>query len=119
MKKSIMAYCQGKHGAVKEYPFGPEPEVYKVGGKMFAFIYEGAEDACRINLKCDPVIAGNLREQLESVKPGYHMNKKHWNTVIVDGSLSLAEIYDMIDHSYSLVVSKLPRSQRDLLQEQQ
>ncbi|WP_342566236.1 MmcQ/YjbR family DNA-binding protein [Paenibacillus sp. FSL R7-0345] len=118
MKNKIMDYCLKKRGAVKEYPFGPEPEVFKVGGKMFAFIYEGAEEACRINLKCDPVIAGNLREQLEAVKPGYHMNKKHWNTVIVDGSLSLTEIYDMIDHSYNLVVGKLPRSQRDLLQEE-
>lgn len=118
MKNSIIEYCLGKHGAVKEYPFGPEPEVFKVGGKMFAFLYEGTEEACRINLKCDPVIAVNLREQLEAVKPGYHMNKKHWNTVIVDGSLSLDEIYDMIDHSYSLVVAKLPRSQRDILPEE-
>ncbi len=118
MKQKITAYCLSKRGAGLEQPFGPESEVIKVGGKMFALIFKGTRDEFRINLKCDPVIAGNLREQLEAVKPGYHMNKKHWNTVIVDGSLSLAEIYDMIDHSYNLVVAKLPRSRRDILLEE-
>lgn len=113
MRSSIIAYCLKKQGATQDQPFGPEAEVLKVGGKMFALVVEGREDEFRLNLKCDPVIAENLREQHEAVGPGYHMNKKHWNTIRVDGSLPLSDIFDMIDHSYDLVRGKLPKSVRE------
>ncbi|MNI69998.1 hypothetical protein D3C73_1257790 [compost metagenome] len=113
MRNEITAFCLKKQGAAREYPFGPETAVFKAGGKMFAMIFEGENGPLRVNLKCDPVIAGNLREQHEAVKPGYHMNKKHWNTVVIDGSLPLTDIMDMINHSYDLVVAKLPKSQRE------
>ncbi|WP_262988459.1 MmcQ/YjbR family DNA-binding protein, partial [Enterococcus faecium] len=74
---NIIEYCLTKKGAVKDFPFGPDILVIKVAGKMFALIFESRHT---INLKCDPVIAENLREQHENVQPGYHMNKKHWNT---------------------------------------
>lgn len=85
----------------------------KVGGKMFALITTTAgEKVSHISLKCDPVIAENLREQHDAVQPGYHLNKKHWNTVTVDGSLTEADLRDMIDHSYDLVLKSLPKAQR-------
>ncbi|MDQ0088993.1 putative DNA-binding protein (MmcQ/YjbR family) [Paenibacillus anaericanus] len=117
MKNSIIDYCLKKHGATKEYPFGDDPMVIKIAGKMFALIFEDEGDNFHLNLKCDPVIAANLREQLEAVRPGFHMNKKHWNTVMIDGSLSESEVYDMIDHSYDLVVNNLPKRLRESIAE--
>ncbi|MEI7025080.1 MmcQ/YjbR family DNA-binding protein [Paenibacillus sp. y28] len=109
--EAVAAYCLSKKGAFKDYPFGPEPLVMKVGGKMFALLSEGPEKV-EISLKCDPVIAENLREQHEAVRPGYHLNKKHWNTVTVMSALAQDELFAMIDHSYTLVVSKLPKAVR-------
>lgn len=109
--KPIIDYCLSLKFAEKDYPFGPEPLVMKVGGKMFALIADNA-----ISLKCDPVIAENLREQHEAVKPGYHLNKKHWNTVTVDGSIPLGEINDMIAHSYALVFKGLPKAERSRIE---
>ncbi|GFN31277.1 MmcQ/YjbR family DNA-binding protein [Paenibacillus xylaniclasticus] len=109
--ESVKAYCLGKRGAQETYPFGPEPFVAKVCGKMFALVSEGS-----VSLKCDPVIALNLREQNPAVKPGYHMNKKHWNTVSFVPELSEDELNDMIDHSYDLVVRSLTKAQREQLQ---
>ncbi|WNQ12777.1 MmcQ/YjbR family DNA-binding protein [Paenibacillus aurantius] len=114
MSKALIRYCLSKKGAVEDRPFGPEPLVVKVGGRMFALIAESAE-ACHFSLKCDPVIAENLREQHSAVRPGYHLNKKHWNTVVLDGSLPEEDVMAMIDHSYDLVVAKLPRSVREEL----
>ena len=85
-----------------DYPFGKEAAVYKVGDKMFAIIQEGS-DPVRLSLKCDPQLAEILREKYESVVPGYHLNKKHWNTIICSGQLSEQEIKDLIVHSYHLV----------------
>ncbi|MBW4080633.1 MmcQ/YjbR family DNA-binding protein [Paenibacillus sp. S150] len=113
MRNNIIEYCLKKKGAAKEYPFGPEAMAVKIAGKMFALIFEDSANSFRINLKCDPVIAENLREQLKAVRPGYHMNKKHWNTVTVDGSLPESDVFDMIDHSYDMVVKKLPKSLRE------
>ncbi len=87
-----------------EYPFGEGVAVYKTGEKMFALIAEGS-NPLRISLKCDPVLAKNLREKYESVQEGYHLNKKHWNTIILTGQLSDDEIRDLIRHSYELVKS--------------
>lgn len=105
------AYCKGLKGAVEDYPFGPEPLVMKVGGKMFALL--GVNDGiANISLKCEPHMAELLRMQHEAVKPGYHLNKKHWNTVTLDGSIPDDEVREMIDHSYELVVRGLTRAQR-------
>src|SRR6185503_11990267 len=82
-----------------EYPFGEGAAVYKTGDKMFAIIQEGS-DPIRVSLKCDPQLAEVLREKYETVVPGYHLNKKHWNTVICSGQLSDEEIKDLIVHSY-------------------
>lgn len=93
-----------------DYPFGEEVSVYKIGhketggGKMFALITEGA-DPLRVSLKCDPKLAETLREKYESIQPGYHLNKKHWNTVVCSGQLANDEIKDLARHSYELVVA--------------
>ncbi|OMF38432.1 MmcQ-like protein [Paenibacillus sp. FSL H8-0548] len=113
MKNNIIKYCLMKKGAAREYPFGPDSMVLKIEGKMFALIFEGKEEYLQINLKCDPMIAENLREQHEAVRPGYHMNKKHWNTITIDGSMPEMDVFEMIDHSYDLVVGNLPKSLRE------
>ncbi|MUT68411.1 MmcQ/YjbR family DNA-binding protein [Paenibacillus sp. NEAU-GSW1] len=110
--QSLIEYCEQKRGASGEYPFGPEPLVMKVAGKMFALF-----SAESVSLKCDPIIAANLREEHAAVKPGYHLNKKHWNTVLNDGTLSNEEMKSMIDHSYELVVASLTKAARQALAE--
>ncbi|HEV2403452.1 MAG TPA: MmcQ/YjbR family DNA-binding protein [Candidatus Saccharimonadales bacterium] len=85
-----------------EYPFGEGVAVYKVGEKMFALVTEGS-NPIRLSLKCDPQLAATLRERYESVLPGYHLNKKHWNTLLLTGQLSWQEVQDLIRHSYDLV----------------
>lgn len=104
---SLTDYCLAKQGAVKSFPFGPEPLVVKVGSRMFALITDGS-----ISLKCDPVIAANLREQYAAVTPGYHLNKQHWNTIQLDGSIPDEELQDMINHSYDLVFKGLTKDER-------
>ncbi len=95
-------------------PFGPEVLVYKVGGKMFATL--SPEDVpARMNLKCDPERAIDLREEHESILPGYHMNKRHWNTLVLDQSLNGDLIGLLIEHSYSLVRASLTKKIRDAL----
>lgn len=107
-------YCLSLKGAREDYPFGPEPLVIKVGGKMFALIGADAENIS-LSLKCDPDMADMLRGQYDAVRPGYHMNKRHWNTVSVDGSVPDDELKWMIDHSYALVVKSLRKADRELL----
>ena len=101
----------GKPGAVEDFPFDSVTLVIKVGGKMFA-LTNITEVPLRINLKCDPIKAEFLRAHYSSVIPGYHMNKKHWNTVILDGSIPESEVCSMIDDSYALVVKGLPKTRR-------
>ncbi|MBA9084900.1 putative DNA-binding protein (MmcQ/YjbR family) [Fontibacillus solani] len=114
MYNKLIAYCLSHKRAVQDYPFGPDLLVMKVGGKMFALISVPADQAAvRISLKCDPVIAANLREQHECVQPGYHLNKKHWNTVIADGSLPMDDLKAMIEHSYNLVLGSLTKATRE------
>ncbi|WP_127532373.1 MmcQ/YjbR family DNA-binding protein [Paenibacillus kobensis] len=108
--ESVRTYCLSKRGAKETYPFGPDPFVAKVCGKMFALLSEGS-----VALKCDPEIALNLREQNPAVKPGYHLNKKHWNTVSFIPGLTEDELNDMIDHSYDLIVKSLTKAQREEL----
>ena len=104
-------YCLNKNAAVKEYPFDKYVSVYKVGGKMFA-LKKDAEEPLRINLKCDPLYALELRSLYESIIPGYHMNKKHWNTVICDGTVEDKLIESMIDDSYDLVFNSLTKKEQ-------
>jgi predicted DNA-binding protein (MmcQ/YjbR family) len=103
--------------AWEDFPFGPEVAVMKVAGKMFATLSHAA-DLWRINLKCDPDEALMLRDIFDAVLPGYHMNKRHWNTVLLDGSIPRGEIERMIDSSFDLVVSGLPARSRKALQRQ-
>ena len=95
-------------------PFGPEHLVHKVGGKIFA-IHSPMEDPIRLNLKCDPERAVELRAEHESIIPGYHMNKRHWNTLILDGYLPAALVKELIRHSYDLVFASLPGKTREAL----
>jgi predicted DNA-binding protein (MmcQ/YjbR family) len=104
-------HCLAFTGAEETFPFGPRTSVFKVAGKMFALSQLGA-DSLRISLKCEPVLAEALRETHAAVIPGYHLNKRHWNTVILDGSLPDETIRDMIEDSYDIVVSKLARGDR-------
>ena len=106
-------YCISKPGVTEEFPFDENTLVFKVMGKMFALT--DLVDAFSLNLKCDPERAIELREQFPAIQPGYHMNKAHWNTVLMDGSLSSNLILELIDHSYQLVVDKLPGKIRQSL----
>jgi predicted DNA-binding protein (MmcQ/YjbR family) len=107
----IIEYCLNKPASSSGYPFGEGTLVFKVVNKMFALIPE-ENSPLRINLKCDPDDALALREQHPAIIPGYHMNKKHWNTLILDGSLPEKLVYELIDHSYELVVSKMSKAER-------
>lgn len=98
--------------AQEDWPFGPDALVLKVHGRMFALLYE-QQGVARVNLKCDPAEAQMLRDIFPAVLPGYHMNKKHWNTVVLDGSVPVGEIQRMMENSWRLVVEKLPRKARD------
>lgn len=100
--KQLEAFILNLPDAKLDYPFGEEVAVYKVADKMFALIAEQAEPV-RLSLKCDPQLAQLLREKYETVLPGYHLNKKHWNTIICSGQLTDQEVRDLIVHSYHLV----------------
>lgn len=100
--KTVEAYVLSMPNARLDYPFGEGVAVYKVNDKMFALIPEG-KDPVQISLKCDPTLAENLREKYETVMPGYHLNKKHWNTMILSGQIPWDEVQDLIKHSYQLV----------------
>ena len=102
-------YCLSKPGATEGTPFGPDVLVFKVAGKMFALAALD-EVPSTVNLKCDPELALDLRDRYEQVRPGYHMNKKHWNTVEIEGAIPDGELRKMIDHSYDLVIKKAPKS---------
>src|SRR3989449_3238418 len=102
-------YCLSKPRTTEGTPFGPDVVVFKVAGKMFALA--SLDDVpATANLKCDPDLALELRDRYEQVQPGYHMNKKHWNTVEIDTGIPDAELCKMIDHSYGLVVASLPKA---------
>ena len=102
-------YCLQKKGARETFPFDQETIVYKVGGKMFALA--NIEHFRSINVKCDPEKALELRSRYSAVLPGWHMNKKHWNTIrLDDDSITDAQIFEWIDHSYALVFAKLPKA---------
>lgn len=106
--------CLRKPGAVEDFPFGEQVSVFKVAGKMFALSdLDGLP--LEVSLKCDPDLAEALRSQHAAIRAGYHLNKRHWNTVVLDGSMREQAIADMIEDSYDLVVSRLPRAARRAL----
>ncbi len=109
----IREYCLMKKGVEECTPFGPDTLVYKVMGKVFALTNLDGE--LSINLKCDPEKAIDLREMYPSVMPGYHMNKTHWNSVYIDGSVSDKLIKEWIDHSYNLVAASLSKANKEFL----
>jgi len=104
-------YCLHKPFVTEEFPFGPETLVFKVAGKMFALAALD-ETELKVNLKCDPDRAEELRESFPEIQPGYHMHKKYWNTVHFHGSLSDSFLRELIDHSYELVLDSLPKSKK-------
>ena len=103
--ESLREYCLSKPGAEETLPFGPNTLVFKVNGKAFLLTSLDSEDL-RFNVKCDPDKAIELREGYSCVMPGWHMNKKHWNTIVVDGSVSSKQLKEWIDWSYDLVKKK-------------
>ena len=107
-------YCLSKSQATESTPFGPDVLVFKVAGKMFALAALD-EIPATVNLKCDPDVALELRDRYEQVQPGYHMNKKHWNTVEISSGVPEAELRKMIDHSYDLIVKSLPKAAKTQL----
>jgi len=108
-------YLLSQPAAILDYPFGPDVAVFKVRNKMFATLSE-TEGLAYSNLKCDPEEALMLRDLFNEVTPGYHMNKKHWNTIDLQGELPPGEIQRMMDNSYTLVVKSLPRKIRQSLE---
>jgi len=110
----LRRWCLGQSGAVEDFPFGPEHSVFKVGGKMFAL---SALDRVplEVSVKCEPELATHLRDSYDAIRPGYHLNKRHWNTLTLDGSLPDRLVRELIEDSYDLVVSALPKRTRGQL----
>ena len=109
--EQFLEYCRKKPFVTEDFPFGPENLVLKVKGKIFA-VTDLDDAEFKVNLKCDPEKAELLRDQFIEVKPGYHMNKKHWNTVEFNSGLSIKLLKEWVDHSYECVVKTLPKSER-------
>ncbi|RYG05302.1 MAG: MmcQ/YjbR family DNA-binding protein [Chitinophagaceae bacterium] len=108
--ETFRTYCLSFPETTEEFPFGPDTLVYKVRGKMFALT--DIESFVSINIKCDPEVAVELRERYPAVQPGYHMSKKHWNTIEMDGSVPEKLLREWIRNSYDLVVAKLPKKNK-------
>ncbi len=111
--EDIREYCLGKKETSESFPFDDTTLVFKVLNKMFALI--NLDGDLRLNLKCEPEKAIELRERYSAVLPGYHMNKKLWNTILIDGSIHNNLLKGWIDDSYDLIVGKMPKKDRDLL----
>ncbi|KAB2370373.1 MmcQ/YjbR family DNA-binding protein [Actinomadura montaniterrae] len=114
LRDQVIDDCAAKTGAVEDYPFGDGVAVFKVAGRMFALVSLGPPPGA-VSLKCDPDLAVELRDRHAAITPGYHLNKRHWNTVTLDGSVPDDELQEMIDHSYALVVARLTKAQRTQL----
>jgi len=108
---ALKRLCLAFPGAEETFPFSPEVSVFKVGGKIFALASLQAEPLA-VSLKCEPPLAEQLRDAHPAIVPGYHLNKRHWNTVTLDGSLDDEIVRDMVEDSYDLVVEQLPRAKR-------
>jgi predicted DNA-binding protein (MmcQ/YjbR family) len=105
--EELRDHCLAKPSVTEGFPFGEDTLVFKVAGKIF--LLTGLEQGDRFNVKCDPELAVELRERYTEVQPGYHMNKKMWNTVFMNGSLTRKQLLDMVDHSYNQVIKSLPK----------
>ena len=112
--EAIRDHCLAKEGVTEGFPFGEDVLVFKVMSRMFALV-NLERIPTTVNLKCDPERAVELRERYGAVEPGWHMNKQHWNTLHLDGTIPSAEVRDLIDHSYELVVQKLTLRDRETL----
>jgi predicted DNA-binding protein (MmcQ/YjbR family) len=112
--QELRDHCLTYPGSSETFPFGPETSVFKVAGKIFA-ISRLAGDPLEISLKCEPALAEQLREAHPAIRPGYHLNKRHWNTVTLDGSVGDEMLMNMIEDSYDLIVSRLPQARRRAL----
>ena len=110
----LRAHCLSLKGAEESWPFGPDVTVFKLAGKMFA-LCNPEQSPLRLNLKCEPALAELLRENFEAIAPGWHMNKRHWNTVTLGLDLPDEEVKKQIDHSYALIKASLPKRVRDSL----
>lgn len=110
--QQLKKYCLSKKGVYEDFPFDDETLVFKVGSKMFALTNIN-EKELKVNLKCDPMMAQDLRREYVAIKPGYHMNKIHWNTVEIDGSIDDKIIEMLIDISYDLVFKGLKKKERE------
>jgi predicted DNA-binding protein (MmcQ/YjbR family) len=107
--------CLAMPGASEEFPFGPQNSVFKVAGKIFALSRLGRSRPLRISLKCEPGLAEQLRVSHPAITAGYHLNKRHWNTIVLDGSLPDPMLRDMIEDSYDLIVAALPKAKQRAL----
>jgi predicted DNA-binding protein (MmcQ/YjbR family) len=110
----LRGWCLGQAGAIEDFPFGPENSVFKVAGKMFA-LSALERTPLEVSVKCEPELAVALRDAHLAIRPGYHLNKRHWNTITLDGSLPDQLVRDLIEDSYDLVVSALPKRVREEL----
>jgi predicted DNA-binding protein (MmcQ/YjbR family) len=108
----LRRWCLAQAGAVEDFPFGPEHSVFKVGGKMFA-LSALARAPLEVSAKCEPELAVQLRDSYRAIRPGYHLSKRHWNTMTLDGSLPDELVRDLIQDSYDLVVDALPKRTRE------
>jgi predicted DNA-binding protein (MmcQ/YjbR family) len=111
---ALRSWCVRQTGAIEDFPFGPGTSVFKVEGKIFAL---SALDSTplKVSVKCEPELAVALRDSYPAIRPGYHLNKRHWNTITLDGSLPDQLVRDLIEDSYDLVVSALPQRVREQL----
>ena len=112
--ETLRTYCLSKKAVTEDFPFGEDTLVFRVMNKIFLLV-SLSSNPLQFNAKCDPDKAIELREQYDAVQPGYHMNKKHWNTIILDGSLAISLVKEMIDDSYALIVKSLPKKEREQL----
>jgi predicted DNA-binding protein (MmcQ/YjbR family) len=111
---ALRRFCLSLPGAVEEFPFGEQTSVFKVSGKIFA-LSPLRSRPLRVSLKCEPGLAERLRASYPAVGPGYHLNKRHWNTVVLDGSLPDTMVREMVEDSHDLIVASLPRATRESL----
>ena len=109
--ESLRSYCLNKKGVIESFPFGDDTIVFKLYDKIF--LLAGLNNPISFNVKCDPEEAIVLREEHQEIIPGFHMNKKHWNTVFYNGSLTDVLLYQQIDHSYQLIINSLPKSKQE------
>ncbi len=112
--RELRRWCLEHAGAIEDFPFGPEHSVFKVGGKIFALSALG-RTPLEVSVKCEPELADQLRASYAAIRPGYHLNKRHWNTITLDGSVSDQLVRDLIEDSYDLVSHALPKRMRKQL----